>query len=80
MYDFISTFISCSWAFFQIKWPGCSFTIGQAFLAVFASLAAFRVVMRMTGTSLSGAVRGFTSAGGNNNNPKIPDDRKGDTK
>lgn len=80
MLDFIRMFLSRSWEFFCIRWPGFDFTIGQAFLAVFASLAALRVVMRMSGISISGAVRSVTSTGGNNKAIKTSEERKGDTK
>lgn len=84
MVDFFRMFISRSWEFFCIRWPGFGFTVGQAFLAVFASLAAARVVMRMSGVSLSGSVSGavkaYRSSGGNNSSIKVSKERQGDTK
>ena len=49
-------------------------------LAVLLSVGALTAITKMTGVSITGTVRGFASSGGNNNNIKISETRKGDTK
>ena len=80
MGEFIVMFFAKSWEFFKIPWPGFNFSIGSVFLAVLLSAGSLAAIGRMSGVSISGAVRGFSSSGGNNRNIKIPDERKGDTK
>ena len=80
MIDFIVLFFQKSWEFFKIPWPGFNFSIGSVFLAVLLSVGALTAITKMTGVSITGTVRGFASSGGNNNNIKISETRKGDTK
>lgn len=80
MMDLFRLFLSKSWEFFQIPWPGFRFTIGQVFLAVMVSLGALTMIAKMTGVSVLGSARGFLPNGGNNRTIKVSKERKGDTK
>lgn len=76
--EIIKVFLSKSWEFFSIKWPGFDFSIGAAYLAVLVSLACLSAFMRMTGVSVSSAAVGSLSA--NNRYIKISEERSKDTK
>lgn len=80
MIDLFQLILTKSWEFFQIPWPGFKFTIGQVFLASLISVGALTMVTKMTGVSITGTIRGFSSKGGNNRNIKVSNERKGDTK
>lgn len=80
MIDFVVMWFSKIWAMFSIPWPGFNFSIGSVFLAVLLSSGALTAIMKMTGVSITGTIRGFGSRGGNNRNIKVSDNRKGDTK
>lgn len=82
MVDFFKLFLSKSWEFFSIPWPGFDFSIGAAFLAVLTSVGALTALMKMCGVSFLGGFRptGVFNRGGNNSNIKVSENRKGDTK
>lgn len=80
MIDFIVMWFTKIWELFSIKWPGFNFSIGSVHLAALLSVGALTAIMKMTGVSITGTVRGFGSRGGNNQNIKISSERKGDTK
>ena len=80
MIDLFQLFLSKSWEFFQIPWPGFNFSIGSVFLAVLVSAGALAAVTKMTGVSLLVSSKGFFGRGGNNSNIKVSKERKGDTK
>lgn len=66
-----------AWLLFSMKWPGLPFTFGQAFIAVILSSSALTLYLKLFGFSLP---RIRSSTGGNNNNIRVSDDRKGDEK
>lgn len=78
--EFVQLLFSTVWAMFSIPWPGFDFTIGQVRLAALTSVGALTMIMKMSGVSLTGTIRPFSSKGGNNRNIKVPEARKGDTK
>ena len=78
MLAMLQLFFSKTWQFFQITWPGFNFSIGDAFLATAVSAGALTAVLRMDG--VSAPTIGFITRGGNNNNIKVSNERKGDTK
>ena len=82
MLELLQMFLSKSWEFFQIQWPGFSFSIGDVFLASTVSVGAFVAIMKMAGVSAPsfGFMKPGTQKGGNNSNIKISEKRKGDTK
>lgn len=80
MIEMFELLLSKSWEFFQITWPGFDFSIGSAFLAVLVSAGALTALTKMTGVSLLINFKGFSSRGGNNNNIKVSNERKDDTK
>ena len=80
MSEFIVLFFQKSWEFFQIPWPGFSFSIGDVFLAAMFASGCLLALSKMSGVSITGTVRGFSSKGGNNSRVQISDDRKGDSK
>lgn len=80
MVDLFQLFLSKSWEFFLIPWPGFNFSIGSVFLAVLVSAGALAAVTKMTGVSLLVSFKGFTGRGGNNSNIKVSKERKGDIK
>ena len=84
MLEFFRMFLSKTWEFFQIQWPGFDFSIGDVFLASAVTIGAFTALMKMAGVSVPSF--GFLvpheneQKGGNNDKIKISDKRKGDTK
>lgn len=80
MSEFFQMFLSKSWEFFLIRWPGFEFSIGAVFLAVLVSAGALAAIAKMTGVSLLFNFKGFTGRGGNNSNIKVSKERKGDMK
>lgn len=80
MVDFIVMFFTKTWELFKTPWPGFSFSIGSVHLATLLSAGALTAISKMTGVSITGTFRGFSSKGGNNRNIKISDARRGDSK
>ena len=95
MLDFVKVFLSKSWEFFSIKWPGFNFSIGTVFLAVAASVGALSMICKMIGvggpSGMGDVVGGLYDMakpkrqigfqyGGNNRNIKISKERKNDRK
>lgn len=80
MTDLFELLLSRSWEFFQLPWPGFSFSIGSVFLAVLVSAGALTALSKMAGVSLLVNFRGLDTIGGNNNHIKVSSDRKDDTK
>ena len=82
MLDIFGMFFSKTWEFFQIKWPGFEFSIGDVFLAAVVTLGSLTAVLRMAGVSALGGfhLRGIVGRGGNNEKIKVSPNRKGDTK
>ena len=80
MIDLFQLILTKSWEFFKIPWPGFNFSIGSVFLAVLVSAGAFTAIAKMTGVSALISFKGFSSRGGNNQNIKVSQDRRGDTK
>ena len=92
MLDILGMFFSKTWEFFQIKWPGFEFTIGDVFLASAVTVGALTAILKMVGVdmpsmgafvqkNISLVTRGDNAhSGGNNRVIKISPNRKGDTK
>lgn len=83
MAEFVQLFFTKSWEFFQIPWPGFSFSIGSVFLAVLISVGALAAFSKMTGVSLLVRLKGprdHSERGGNNRTIIISKERKGDTR
>ena len=90
MLDMLRMFLSKSWEFFQIQWPGFNFSIGDVFLAAAVSVGAFTAILKMIGVStpslgpvvsrIAGFAKDDAPRGGNNSRIRISENRKGDTK